>query len=241
MWRKLLKGLHKDAGDTILITSVICAPIIALMFGLAADTSKNVYTSNYYNTVAQASVETAVKTIDPKGNLSHTKAIPAFINEFNKQIKGTSVDPNNPDAKHTVEGNGYVGKCTTAEIDGVERKLPYYEITLSSGRGQKNQVTTKTWKIENGDDMFFTLPGYAGGTFRVIDADVYTSTGNVALSMFGQPCQLFKSQVSAIAFGDNVDLDERVKPFTPSAPSPSKTAGPSILPPGYSPDVVAPK
>lgn len=240
MLKSLLKKFRRDSADTVLITSVICAPIIAMMFGIAADTSKNVYTSNYYNTVAQASVETAVKTIDPKGNLSHTKAIPALVREFENQVKGTSADP----AKHTVEGNGYVGKCTTAEIDGVERKLPYYEITLSSGRGQNNQATTKTWKFETGDDMFFTLPGYVGGTFRVIDADIYTSTGNIALSMFGQPCQVFKSQVSAIAFGDNADLEERVKPFNmpepQPSPSPSKTAGPSILPPGYTPQPVNP-
>lgn len=229
MWRKLLNRLRRDAGDTILITSVICAPIIALMFGLAADTAKNVYTSNYYHTVAQASAETAVKEINAKGHLDYTDAIPAFINEFKKQTTASE--------SHTGEANTYTGRCSTAEIDGVERKLPYYEIKLSTGRGVNNTSNTRTFKFEDGQPFMFSLIGYMG-KFRVIDADVYTSTGNVALSMFGQPCQIFKSSVSAIAFGDNVDLEKAApNPIFPTSPN----AGKSTQPPGTSPDVIAPR
>lgn len=230
MWKKFLKKIRSDSADSILITSIICAPLMGMFFCIATDSAKNVYTGNYYNTIAQASVETAVKTIDAKGNLVPAYTIPAFIKEFDNQIEGTAQKNT-----HTAEANSYTGRCTTAEIHGVERKLPYYEVSLSTDRGVKNKASSKTWKIEAGSKPSYAVPAGSPNAFRVVSADVYTSSSNIALGMFGRPCQLFKTSVSAIAFGDNVDLKEKPAPAPSPTPTPPKGAGPSILPPGYVP------
>lgn len=197
------KSTIKDKADAILVTAIISMPLIMIAFGFAADTAKNVYVSNTYATKAQAAIETAVKSIDSRGSLNND-SVRKFISEFDTQAKGSEVQTNESKSFETKS-------CSTAKINNVERKLPYYEIELGTARAKDTEGTSNLWKVQAGSQvvdqqLYRTDSKGKRVKYKVIRADVYNGSQNIILGMFGQPCQLVKSSVSAISFGDNTDL-----------------------------------
>lgn len=201
--KKLFKKLKMDSADSILTPFVIALPLLLMIFGFGFDVSKNIWAKNSYTSSAQASVQAAVKTINARGSLSND-SVRKVVSEFKIQ--------NGYSASHTREAAAFeTAACSTAEIDGVKRKLPYYEIKLETARGNNGMAISDTWKIEaNNSVPNKTLP--ANAKYRVVSADIYTSTQNSWMGVFGVPCQVFKSSVSAIAFGNNQDLIDPPKP-----------------------------
>lgn len=205
----------KDKADSVLTTFVLAVPLIALLSGLTIDVSKNIYLKNLYAQQAQSSAEAAVKSIDARGSLGN-KAIAKFQEEFELQAASNA---NKKTGKNvaTSENESYeAGACKDEKVeitldDGKKKKVnvPYYKLTLSTERGEKGEkgVKSKTIEIINGNivDKSFGVQG-SKDKYKVINADVYTASNNIMLGMFGMPCQVYKSSVSAIAFGSNEDL-----------------------------------
>jgi hypothetical protein len=186
-----------DKADAMLVTGILSVPFLMLIFGVAIDITKNTHLDDTYHSMAQTSIEAGVKEIDSRGSLNKA-AVTKFVNEYKVQSK--------PSESHTSETNVYESKlCSTAEINGVKRTLPYYEVTLQTARGNADSSKTSKWIIE-GDKAVPNITINSALKYRVISADVYTSSENIMLGKFGIPCQVYKSSVSAIAFGSNSDL-----------------------------------
>lgn len=219
MFKKLLTKLRSEKGDAVLVTAILSTPLFMIAFGLAADTAKNIYVSSSYSSAAQAAVETAVKDINARGSLTND-SVRSLVKEFKVQ--------NADSIYHTKEANAFESElCSTAEINGVNRKLPYYEVTLGTARTGSSAGHTSVWKVDGSGKVTDKILS-KNTKYRVISADVYTSSQNIILGTFGQPCQLIKSSVSAIAFGDNVDLKEELAP--PKPPVATALAKPVELP-----------
>lgn len=198
MLKKLLKRLKGDIADSVMIPFIIAMPLLLIVFGLGFDTAKNIWIKSTYASSAQAAVDAGVKTLNSKGSLTN-KSVEKVVAEFKSQ--------NSASTSHTREGAVYESKtCSTAVIDGKTKTLPYYEISLGSARGNGVDSTSPVWKIEGTAAVpKKTLP--TGSKYRVMTADIYTASNNSWLSMAGKPCQVYKSSVSAIAFGSNADLN----------------------------------
>lgn len=195
MMRKLIARLKKDAGDAVLTTVVIAMPAIMIAVGFAADTSKSAYVSSSYTSMAQRSAQTAVSAINSRGSLDNN-SVRKFISEFRTQSGGSAFHTN-----ETLQAETST-VCSTREINGVTKKLPYVEVTLKTARGSSTGTTK--WTIENGQSVVDQPLGSA--KYKVISADVYTGSPNFILGMFGTPCQFLKTSVNAISFGSNEDL-----------------------------------
>lgn len=198
MLKKFLTKLKKDSADAVLVTVIITMPLIMIAVGFAADMSKSAYVSSTYSSMSQRSVETAISSINAKGSLDNS-SVRKFVSEFREQSKGS--------AFHTDETLGASGPtaCSVQKINGVDRKLPYMEVTLGTARGNSTVGTTTSWKIPDGAGVTDQILD-PKVKYKVISADVYTGSPNFILGMFGVPCQYLKSSVSAISFGDNSDL-----------------------------------
>lgn len=193
----ILKKLKKDSGNAVLVTVVMAMPALMVAVGFAADMSKSAFVASSYASMSQRSVETAVSSINARGSLDND-SVRKFVSEFKIQSKSSTY--------HTDETlrNSEGGVCSTREIDGVKRDLPYMEVRLGTARGTGNVGQTYKWTIEDGDSVIDKTLG--SSKYKVISADVYTGSPNFILGMFGTPCQYLKSSVSAISFGNNEDL-----------------------------------
>lgn len=198
MLKELRAKLKKDSANAVLVTVVMAMPLIMIAVGFAADMSKSAYVSSSYSSMAQRSAETAVKSINSRGSLDNN-SVRKFVSEFEAQDGDSTFHTN-----ETLQASK-LSTCSTRVIDGVNRKLPYYEITLGTARGVGAVGATSVWKIGSGA----TIPNKVldpAAKYKVISATVYTGSPNFILGMFGTPCQFLKSPVSAISFGDQADL-----------------------------------
>lgn len=209
----------RDRADSVLTTFILAVPLIALLCGMTIDVSKNIYLKGLYDQQAQTAAEAAVKSIDARGSLGNS-AIAKFQKEFELQ-SGSAANSKTGKNIATSENETYEGgACERVDItldDGTVKKnvkMPYYRLTLSTERG-KSGTKSKTIEIINGNitDKTFGLKGADANKYKVISADVYTASQNMVLGMAGSlfgsddlNCQVYKSSVSAIAFGSNQDL-----------------------------------
>lgn len=196
--KKFLKKLKKDSADAVLVTIIIAMPAIMVAAGFAADMAKSAYVSSSYSSMAQRAAETAISQINASGSLDNN-SVKKFVSEFRAQDSGSASHTN-----ETLQANTST-VCNTRVINGVKRQLPYIEAHLGTARGTSNVQSDVVWQIENGKAVTNQALN-PSIKYRVISADVYTGSPNFILGMFGVPCQYLKSPVSAIAFGDNVDL-----------------------------------
>lgn len=195
-----LQKIHSDRADSVLIIFLVSVPLLVLVMGFVVDLNKNVNTKIAYNSMAQVSAEAGVKAITPSGSLDN-RSIIAFAEEYKSQ--------SNSSEYHTNETNAYKSDtCSTMEVEGVERKMPYMVVKLQEGRGTDDRQST-SWIIEGeytGDVTQIPVKNLGNNKYRAISATVYDSSAN-SFGTFGLPdCQLHRSEVSAIAFGSNEDL-----------------------------------
>ena len=185
---KVWKYSKNDRADGVLIMFIIAIPLFVLLLGFAININNSIQAKNEYNSMAQTSAQTSIKTINVNGGLGNG-SIESFITEHRKQY---------------MDGQPVSDQCKTMEIDGVSRTLPYYVVTLETGRGLNGVNSTQSWVVEGtGTVPTKTL---TNTKYSVLSAKVYTASTNI-FGVFGLPsCQLHASSVSAIAFGDKSDL-----------------------------------
>ena len=196
MMNRLKARLRSDRGDSVLVVFLLAIPLFVLTMGFVVDTAKSVNADRAYASMAQTAVETGVKSVNSTGSLGN-QAVSAFVREYRTQY---GLKPDGSTAETQVYNSE---ACSTAVVNGVKRKMPYIVVTLGTERGAKKQVTS-TWIIEGNG----AIPQHSlnGNVYRVISADVYTTSTNF-FGVFGLPaCQTHKSSVSAVAFGSNSDL-----------------------------------
>lgn len=201
MKENFLNKISSDRADSVLIIFLVSVPLLILVMGFVVDLNKNVNTKIAYNSMAQTSAETAVKAITPSGSLDRNSVV-ALVDEYRIQSGASEF--------HTNETGVYKSEtCSTMEVDGVEREMPYMVINLQKERGEGEDGVnprTSNWVIE-GPRGRVDSKNISGQTkYRAISATVYDSSTN-SFGTFGLPeCQLHRSEVSAIAFGSNEDL-----------------------------------
>lgn len=185
-------GFKSDDGDGALTLSIVFVPLAVICLGLAINTSQVVSNKFEYDTIAQSSAETAVKTIDARGNLDE-KAIKALVREHREQLEASTA---------------YSGTCNVQEINGKKVTLPYYEVRLETSRNVKGRRVSSTYKIDSSNPNTVDVPDIENKNtpYRVISAEVYTATSSPFVAIGLQPCNYHKSTVSAISFGSNRDL-----------------------------------
>jgi hypothetical protein len=199
MFKHWFKRAQQDRADGVLVFTIISIPLLFICFGLGLDLTKNAYVKSSLNTMAQNAADRAIQNIDATGSLTAASAT-TFVNEFSRQRGKTS------ESEGTGEANAFIGGtvCSTLEIDGKERKLPYMKLTYDAGRGQATAARTGVVTVENGAVSSSTL--VRGVTYRSFNATVYEASPNFILGLAGQPCQTFRIETTAVAFGSNEDL-----------------------------------
>ena len=189
-----LKNLKKfmsrsnDKADGTIVLFLFSVPLFILVLGLAINTNSAIQNKNEYNSMAQTSAETGVKSINTNGSLGQA-SVNAFVSEHRAQMQFNQ-------AINTEI-------CQKMNVNGTMRNMPYYEIKLDTARG--GGAPSGTWIVE-GQGEVPTLSVDPNVKYRVISANVYTSSQNLFGDFGLPPCQLHKSSVSAIAFGTNADL-----------------------------------
>lgn len=206
--KRIFKRLKSNTADSVMVLALTSVVFLVLIIGFTMDVNKNINTGNAFTSMAQTSAETAVKQVNSAGSLGNA-AVAAFVTEYRNQISSTDYQTNETQAYRTT-------KCSTASINGTDKKLPYFEITLKTGRGTdgKAGISSDTWKIDASipTDSIPTI-ALEGTKYTVISAEVYDATENLFSSL--GPCQLRHSSVSAISFASNTDLDSSTKDTTP--------------------------
>ena len=197
--KKIREAFSKSANDRAegaIITSFIVAfPFIAIILSLVVDLTMSINSKIEYNEVAQNAARAALVKIDARGSMGNDS-----VREFAK------VWHENLDESTVITSS----KCNTAEINGVPRELPYFEVRLEQERKERSASTdadasTVTWKF-SGETIPETKPLPGSAKYRVISADVYTASRNVASMLGTDYCSSHRSSVSSIAFGSNRDL-----------------------------------
>ena len=191
---RILKKLRSDDGDGVLVLTIIYIPLAVILLGLVINVGHVVTNRAEYSAMAQNSAETAVKHINAKGSLTKT-SVDAFVKEYQHQL--------------TKDSSAWISdSCSTMEVNGVKRQLPYFEVRLGTQRGQNKEAKSEVFRI-GPDGRIPDVELDSKATYRVISADVYTSTQSLFGGFGLQTCQLHHSPVSAIAFGSNRDLGHR--------------------------------
>lgn len=215
--KRIFKRLKSNTADSVMVLALTSVVFLVLIIGFTMDVNKNINTGNAFTSMAQTSAETAVKQVDNSGSLGNN-AIIAFVNEYAAQISQNESQTNETQAYRTTE-------CSTES--GTTRKLPYFEITLKTGRGTDGKESSDTKKIEGAITInsngiatvdkskipSISRKELSDKKYTVISAEVYDATENLFSSL--GPCQLRHSSVSAISFASNTDLDSSKKDTTP--------------------------
>lgn len=196
----LYKKSKDDKADT-LVMFVMALPLIMILMGFSININQSINTGIEYKAIAQTSVETAVKKVNSQGSLTND-SVQTFLNEYRIQSGDSTIA-----SGATSESKAFSSDvCSTAEVEGVERQMPYIIVTLGTERGVSKAQTKDSWVMEGRTDNKVEEHPLGNNKYKVISATVYdTSTslwGAVGLS----DCQLHKSEVSAISFGSNTDL-----------------------------------
>lgn len=209
MIKWLRKRLASDRGDAVLVTGIVSIPLFFICMGMAIDVTSNVVQKQAYASMATSSAESAIRNIKADGGLDQT-AIDAFVVEYKIQ-RDSKADLRSDPGAGSSETSGRRGTCTTAEINGVERTLPYMEVRLDTQRNQGTSGLATSPYIMEGNEEIAKPSIPSNRTYRVIEATVYEANNNMIMGMFGgNVCQVHENKVSAVAFGNQRDLNDVV-------------------------------
>lgn len=221
-----LKKIRREAdrGDAVLVTTLISIPLLCLCFAFATGISMATWQKTSYISAAQAAATASLQSTESNGYLGRV-TMERFVNEYLSQTgRSTALAL---EGGGTAAGQGSAAgetetfnseECSTAIIDGVERKLPYIEVQLDITRssGETSISTYPYWS--EGVNGVLQNPRGGHGTavdgqqYRVINAKVWEASKNV--TWFGvtadtprdMTCQPYNVDVSGILFGNNEDL-----------------------------------
>lgn len=215
--RKWLKKFRQNRGDSVLVTVVIAMPLLLATFAFATGISMNLWQKQNFVSAAQEAATASLQAVDTDGYLDES-SINRFVSEYLEQT-GRIGDISKNESLAATESSGL--SCQTAEVDGVERELPYMEIQLDINREEaSSSISTYSYTHEGTEDTAASAPAGGHGTvvsgqqYRVISVTVYEASNNITLFGYSTPftsyapgsCQTYSVDVSAILFGYNNDL-----------------------------------
>lgn len=205
--RRIFSVRRDDRGDGILVMGVIFIPLMVIVAGLAMDLMKAVYIKSSFQSYGQEAVSNAVRYVNDRGGLTESAVFYAIAN-YMAQTNGSAGVTSASTTAGTNEVRGFVrqGQCTEVNVPGVGvKKAPYIVVKLKAKRG-KDEPASNTWVYES------SIPTMQSGamnpTDRVLEMTVYEAVPNIMLGMAGVPCQEFRTEVSAITFGNQEDISE---------------------------------
>lgn len=211
MWRRIVACMcrpaqHRsdgDSGDAVIVTVIIAIPLLILLGAFVLGESwMFTHNAEAFDMTAQRAVEASVAHVGASGNIGPTSVKAAVSNYMDLSKKSP-----------TWRTKGGCEKATIVDDRGakVVHSMPYMVITTHSGRSAHGQAT-QTWISEGGKPpRLVGPPGRISSTNHVISAVVYDSTRNpFAIGPF-HTCQTKRSEVSAITFASNSDVDDATR------------------------------
>lgn len=184
------KNFFNDKAEGVITpVFIIAAPMFILILGMVVNIGMHINSKIEYNEIAQRAAQASIMKINANGSLGN-ESIQSFVDTYNSQLSTSNVITSN--------------ECNKSMINGVERKLPYFEIKLDVDRkigNSQNQV----WSF-SGEGKVPTQYINPSVKYRVLSADVYTQSKNLFSSMGISSCAPHKTSISSTAFGSNRDL-----------------------------------
>lgn len=223
---------HRDRGDAVLVTVLICIPLFLVAFMFAVGMAQNGWFKASFSDSAQAAAQKAAGTINNAGYLGEA-SLDEFVTEYmqltNRTVNANLVTGRDSAAYQTSEGAG--STCSTVEVSGVKHASPYIELRLDRNRNTGvSEVGSPLYVSEGGaaPKAVFTLNTRVN--YRVLSATVYEASHSLlgdGFTMLGKEAGCFtsKSVVSGITFGSNEDLGLTggdASCWTPEDPTPVK-------------------
>lgn len=188
------KTFFNERGSGTLVVALWSIVLLLFLLSFAFDLTKNHNMKNIQNSIAQASAEAGVRKIDKTGSLDN-KSIEEAIRVYKLERN-----------KNTSEFLAYSQtntQCSTINVNGVKRKVPYFEFYLTTDRGSESN---KALVQVHNNDTASVLTKNTGQHYKVINMKVYDSVNNFALGFIGLPCQEIISTVKATAFASQEDI-----------------------------------
>lgn len=247
-FRSKISKDNKDKGDAVLVTMIIAIPLFFLCMGFATDITNNIVQGQAYASMASQSSETAIKSIKGNGSLwqgvnakkQPAGSVTAFVNEYLRQRDGVASGAEVAGAS-SLETKAMRGHCTTAEVNGITRTLPYIEVNLDTQRTAGISTNASTAFTSEGGGPIKNGVYSENKIYRVLTATVYEANKNMILGVVDMPCQVHKSVVSAVSFGSKEDLVDQIVPTTgPSTPTVPVPTSPGTTPLPTTPPTTAP-
>lgn len=194
------KNIFNDKGSvhntiTAFITIIFCF----LIAGGVIELTKNYNIKHDYSKLAQNAAETSIQTVSPSGSLNIET-----VNKFIKDYDDLKYSKTSTQHNRIYEGD----TCNTVKVNGIEKTAPYFEITLSTDRSQKNSKDSVKYVSSNSEEANLVEGNSSSNNkYTIITATVYDSTPNLFLPILGQKCQQYNTPVSAIIFGSDSEVN----------------------------------
>lgn len=208
LWQRVKTFFQSDRADSVLITTVIGIPALLLVGGFAMDTSKNAMVSSSHHSQAQVSAQSAVREINARGSLG-VQSIVSFHEslerEFDVNLENISPQQNTCAVFEPLMGDGGDEVFPRYSLHFIAENNYEYDIDDPDHQTVKSGTFTYT-AGENFDDKLSDFVQDGGldnnQVYKVIAADVHTSSQNIMMGMFNMPCQAYHSHVEAGAFNE---------------------------------------
>lgn len=190
--KSLKEFFTSDKADSVLVTTMIAMPFFMLISGFAIDIGKNMFVHDAHHSQAQSAAQSAVRNIDSTGSMT-ADSIVTFHNSLDRQFSG--------DADVAVwDGNCNIQDDATYPSYTIHFQAENYEGGTDTNRSGIFEYTAG----ENFDEKLHEFIVQGGidpqQVYRVVSAEVNTSSQNIMLGMFGMPCQNYTSSVNAGTF-----------------------------------------
>lgn len=216
IFKNLKKRLKSDTASGTFIIFIIMLPIFLMAMGFAFDVAKNGYVKSQYNEMLQNVSTEAVRYVGTNGTLAGgSSAMLVAQNVVNKYEHFMAEE--NPSTSTIMSAyNRPIGSdssapaCSTLEIDGATRQLPFMKISFSGDRhgaiGSEATTENVYWSPrEEGGNLQGTLANDLINLHSV-NVEVYDASPNFLLGMFGMNCQKLDFKISSITFGNQEDV-----------------------------------
>lgn len=211
---RLAHRRKSDAGDALLVMSIFFCIFFTLCAGLAIDLTKAVQTKGQYQLMAQDATSAAARNVDLKGNIKPV-AVNDVISVYNARFAG--VARNDTEVGTYDATSGGRGQCKTVKVPGAgEKTAPYMILTIANRMGdnannRRQSDSHASWTSEDGKLVSdLSNPDYDGDAHRYysVRAEIWDTSPNFMMGMWGRPCQQLYTTVSSVTFGSQEDVDD---------------------------------
>lgn len=233
--KRAIERKRSDAGDAILVMSVIFIPFFFIVIGFSIDLTKAVYVKQQYQTMAQEAANDAASQILENGSIRESAVDSAVYNYTQRRFSDDdSAKYHFNETNELIDKEYNSTKCAKIYYEDKEYDAPLMFITLSGGRGQNDTVRPVEYMSSNGLWAQLIKDGenvYSeNDIYRKMELTVYDTSPNLIMGMFGRGCQYTTSTVSSVQFGSNEDSNDWSSTLSPQVDIPEwiKTEYPDI-------------